>query len=382
MLEPSKNCIDLIKKYEGYHTALPNGDCKAYRDPGSADGLPYTIGWGTTQYRAGGLAKYGRARVMLTDTLTRAEADGELEAAIRVFAGGVNKLSRQLSQSQFDAAVSFFYNTGLGNKQAERIRSGDFKAFEVMLPAYNKGGDGKVLQGLVRRRADELAMWRNGAVAKVGWIALTLRKDKYILSAMDGDTVRHEHEWKSTAQLISLLRQYPEAGTTVVTKEGWESPVNGIVAEEPQVAHATLVKTTTRLPNNLVLLHLKIGGETIPCVSGQGYAQNFRRPSDPRSVPGNMEPIPQGKYIFGREEWAGAPGDWSKSHGAGLGPVWIGLSATFSDDRGSFGCHYDPPGAPGSAGCVVFQTKEATEQFLAALRKHKPRHLVVDWGIV
>lgn len=378
----SKRCLDVIRSFEGYHRALPSGDCRAYPDVGSKDGKPYTIGWGTTRYRGAGLARYGRATVALTDVLTRDEAENEFQLAVEMFSAKVNALNPNLTQGQHDAATSFMYNAGTGTKQSERLAAGDLKGFEAALPLYNKGGDGKVLAGLVRRRAEELALWRGGSVVKVGWLALTRRNDKNILSAMDGDTVRFEHEWNTTAQLVGLLRQYPDAGTTVVTKENWTAPNEGII-EQPakDTSVATLVKTSTKLPNNLTQLLLRIGDESIPCVSGQGYAQNFRRPSDPRSVPGNMEPIPQGRYLFGKEDWKGAPGDWTASWGPGLGPWWVGLSATFSDDRGSFGCHYDPPGAPGSAGCVVFQTKENSEKFLAALRKYKPRHLDVQWGL-
>lgn len=163
MLKPSSDCLDIIKEFEGYHTKQPDGSCKAYRDPGSVDGKPYTIGWGTTRYRTAGLAKYGRTGVLLSDTLTAAEARAELNAAADVFAAAVNKMTKSLTQSQFDAAVSFFYNTGTNNKQAERLRSGDLAGFVRMLPAYNKGASSKPLAGLVRRRKAELDLWNKDA---------------------------------------------------------------------------------------------------------------------------------------------------------------------------------------------------------------------------
>jgi len=361
---------------------LPNGDCKGYPDPGTASGKPYTIGWGTTQYRTAGLAKYGRTYVLLSDTLTEKQADAEFQAAVAVYAAIVNRLNPSLTQGQFDAAVSFVYNAGPGTKQSDRLKNNDLKGFEVMLAAYNKGGDGKVLQGLVNRRAAELALWRGTEeMAKVGWLALTRRGDKYYLTGMDGDTAVKQHEFKTTAELISLLRQYPEAGTTVVTKEEWTAPVNGLVElPEPPISQptsATLIRTTTKLPNNLTQLLFRIGDQVIPCVSGQGHAQHFRKPTDPRSVPGNMEPIPQGRYIVGSVEWKGRPGDWSQSFGPGLGPVWVGLSATFSDDRGSFGIHRDD-GPVGSAGCVVFKQVDL-EKLLPLLKN--VRYLDVQWGV-
>ena len=344
MLRPSERIIEFIDGFEGYHKELPNGDCTAYPDPGNTrTGEPWTIGKGTTSYRGPGLKKYGRAKVMKGDVLTRAEAEEEFIAYVNHVGVLVNRLNPNLTQNQFDACVSFFHNNGFykpidgsWSLQAERLRGGELALFAARLPQYNKGADGVPLAGLVRRRAGELAIWKEGGskVSKVGWLALTRRGDKYILSALDGDTALHEHEFKTTAQLISLLRQYPDAGTTVVTKEDWEPPKKEIGSPQVDTRVATLVKTSTRLPNNLVQLLLRIGDESIPCVSGQGYAQFFRKPSDPRSVPGNMEPIPQGRYVIGTEDWAGAPGDWNRLHSTpGIGPWWVAITATFSDDR-------------------------------------------------
>jgi lysozyme len=378
-VKPSPQVIKFIHSFEGYHRKLPNGDCTAYPDPGSKDGKPWTIGYGTTIYRAAGLAKYGRQTVAKGDTLTEAQAKTEFDAAVHYFGSVAQQTNPNLTQNQYDALVSFFYNAGVNTPQTERVRKGDFAAFEARLPSYNKGGDGTVMPGLVRRRAAELEMWRGKKVSKVGWLALTRNNDKYILRAMDGDTAVAQHEFTTTAGLISLLRQYPDAGTTVVTKEDWV-PAKTQVTPPADTKVATLIKTTTKLPGNLTQLLVRVGDETISCVSGQGYAQEFRKPSDPRSRPGSMQPIPQGRYTLGSEEWAGTPGDWTKSFGPGLGPWWVALTATFSDDRSAFGFHSDY-GPEGSAGCVVFQTRSDAEKFLAAIRKHKPRYLDVNWGL-
>lgn len=159
-LSPSKDCYDLIKSFEGL-------SLKAYRDPGSIDGKPYTIGYGTTKYRNAGLAKYGRTGVLLSDTLTEAECRAELNAAVDVFAAAVNKMTSKLTQSQFNAACSFFYNTGTTNRQAQRLKDGDLEGFARALPLYVKGADGKPLLGLVRRRKAELDLWNKDARASL-----------------------------------------------------------------------------------------------------------------------------------------------------------------------------------------------------------------------
>ena len=40
--------LKLIQSYEGCEKHLSNGTYAAYPDPGSADGNPWTIGWGST----------------------------------------------------------------------------------------------------------------------------------------------------------------------------------------------------------------------------------------------------------------------------------------------------------------------------------------------
>jgi len=380
-MKPSKDCIDLIKFYEGYHTLLPNGDCKTYLDPGSLDGKPYTIGWGSTRYRTSGLAKFGRHTVGLKDTLTRQEAEQELMAAIEVAAASVNRMTKKLTQSQFDAATSFVFNAGPNTKQKERLEAGDLEGFARALPLYNKGGSGKVLAGLVARRKAELELWNKDKGAPVTtptWIALTRKsgdKPKNIFRAMNAANVVTEHEWATRQELVNLLQAVPMAGTAVVTVEDWQ-PEGELIKPEPADA-AKLIKTTTRLPGGCYQLLMKVGDKTFPCLSGQGYAQQFRKPTDPRSVPGNMEPIPQGRYRIGPVEWKGKPYDWSQSFGPGLGPVWFSLDATFSDDRGAFGGHRDD-GAVGSAGCVVFSQAVLTE-LLKVIGTVK--FLDVDWGL-
>jgi lysozyme family protein/peptidoglycan hydrolase-like protein with peptidoglycan-binding domain len=130
-------------------------------------------------------------------------------------------------------------------------------------------------------------------------------------------------------------------------------------------------------------LTLVVGSESFSVASGARGRQTFRRPQDPRSFPGNLEPIPQGKYTIGSIAFAGGKDNYEVSHGAGLGPVWVSLDADFSDDRGAFGFHLDSNigGSPGSAGCVVLRDVVDLKRFVAALRKHNPRVLDVNWNL-
>jgi lysozyme len=93
-----------------------------------------------------------------------------------------------------------------------------------------------------------------------------------------------------------------------------------------------------------------------------------------------MEPIPQGVYTIGEIDFAASNNDYTASHGQGLGPVWVPITATFSDDRGAFGFHLDA-GAQGTAGCVGFYNVDELRDFVSVLRTTGANKLDVNWGL-
>lgn len=154
----SPACIALIHSFE--KLAL-----KAYPDPGSRDGKPVTNGWGTTRDENGG-------PITLGAMWDRAKADRLFARDLATTETGVNLLlgGAPTTQSQFDALVSFAYNVGLDidddalaeglgdSTLLKRHLSGDYAGAQAQFAAWNKN-DGKVLSGLVRRRAAEAAMY-------------------------------------------------------------------------------------------------------------------------------------------------------------------------------------------------------------------------------
>lgn len=68
----------------------------------------------------------------------------------------------ELNQNQFDALVSLVFNIGPGNFKASTLRMklnrGDFVGAANEFPKWRKGG-GRVLPGLVKRRALEKALF-------------------------------------------------------------------------------------------------------------------------------------------------------------------------------------------------------------------------------
>lgn len=145
MMNPSTNCYNLIKSFEGLFL-------KAYADP---IGI-WTIGYGTIVYPNGVKVKKG-------DVITQAQADEYLKHEIDQKSQGVNSLIQGLNQNQFDSLVSFAYNLGLGSlKKSTLLKKAKVNPSDPTIKAefmkWTKAG-GKVLKGLIRRRQEEANLY-------------------------------------------------------------------------------------------------------------------------------------------------------------------------------------------------------------------------------
>lgn len=128
---------------------------KAYPDPGSSNGLPVTIGYGTTRIS-------GKA-IKLGTVITKEQAEQYLRADLEVFAAKVAKLIKvKINDKQFGALVSLAYNIGLDafakSTLLRILNAGDFAGVPAQFRRWNKN-DGKVMKGLVNRREREIQMW-------------------------------------------------------------------------------------------------------------------------------------------------------------------------------------------------------------------------------
>ena len=144
--------LSLVKQWEGFR---PN----AYPDPGSRDGTPWTIGYGQT--RIGGRA------VRKGDTITEAEAAAWLETELARVSGVVASLVKvPTTDNQHGALTSLTYNIGDGafstSTLLKKLNAGDYAAVPAQMARWNKN-DGKVMDGLVNRRAAEAGLWARGA---------------------------------------------------------------------------------------------------------------------------------------------------------------------------------------------------------------------------
>ena len=138
--------IALIKRFEG---------CKL--KPYLCPAKKWTVGYGHVLGNGVTLA------VADNRTFTQGEADEFLGSDIERFERGVLRYCTvHLSQSQFDALVSFAYNLGVGTVQRSTLRQKlnrqDYEGASKELLKYDKV-NGKALKGLTRRRQAEYRLF-------------------------------------------------------------------------------------------------------------------------------------------------------------------------------------------------------------------------------
>lgn len=145
-MKTSAKGIEFLERHEGVVL-------KAYRDPVGI----WTIGAGLTAATGLITPRHGM-------TITKERASALLAEALRGnYEPAVADQMPRVKQYEFDAAVSFHFNTG-AIKRASWVkawRDGQWSEVSKRLALWKKGG-GKVLPGLVRRRAEEFALLRDG----------------------------------------------------------------------------------------------------------------------------------------------------------------------------------------------------------------------------
>ena len=142
MVRINKAGLDLIKKFEGLRL-------KSYKCPGGK----WTIGYGHT----GQSIKSGQ-------TITEHQADAILDVDVDKFERGVLAAldGHPVTENQFSALVSFAFNLGTAalarSSLLKKLKAGDIAgaAAEFMKWQYAAG---KVLPGLLKRRAEERALF-------------------------------------------------------------------------------------------------------------------------------------------------------------------------------------------------------------------------------
>lgn len=137
--------LALIKQWEGLRL-------DAYQDVAGV----WTIGYGHTGPEVGAGQR-----------IDEAAAETILRRDLQRFEDAVDRLvTAALNDNQFGALVSFAFNVGERALETStllrKLNAGDYDAVPVELVKWNRAG-GKVVTGLINRRAAEVGLWAKGS---------------------------------------------------------------------------------------------------------------------------------------------------------------------------------------------------------------------------
>ncbi len=154
--------VAIIKRFEGCARLRRDGLIAAYPDPGTG-AEPWTIGWGATGLDDQTPDTPGD-RIGPSTVWTQAQCDARLASDLAHYADDVARAigDAPTTQAQFDAMVSFHYNTGAIHRATltKKHKAGDYEGAAAEFARWRHGG-GRVLKGLVRRRAEEAKLYRS-----------------------------------------------------------------------------------------------------------------------------------------------------------------------------------------------------------------------------
>ena len=152
----SDKCLHMIRHHEGVR-----------QNPYKCPAKLWTVGVGHVMFPEQGKLKIDDrdafqppAEAMRKYSME--EVDAILAGDLARFERGVTQYCGELTQSKFEALVSFAFNLGLGTLQRSTLRQkvlrGEIEEAADEFLKFTRGG-GKILPGLVKRRNDERALF-------------------------------------------------------------------------------------------------------------------------------------------------------------------------------------------------------------------------------
>lgn len=183
--------INLIKKYEGCRLT-------AYKCPAGV----WTIGYGHTKNVKSGMK------------ITQYQANELLEDDLKQIGNIIiNLVNVSMHQNQFDALVSFTFNCESGalkrSTLLKKLNNKDYDGAANEFTRWNKS-NGKVLNGLVKRRADEKALFLK---SDIKYLSNKSYKGKSIVEALQQINVDYSYSYRKKLALANGINAY--TGTNV-----------------------------------------------------------------------------------------------------------------------------------------------------------------------
>lgn len=144
----SRKGLEFIKGHEGLVL-------KAYADAG--------YGWDRATIGYGHTSQAGPPKVHKGMTITRKEASAILRQDLKTFESAIRRhVKVTLTQGMYDALCSFVFNVGIPNFRnstlLRKLNQGDYIGAANEFAKWRKS-NGRVLKGLVKRRAGEKALF-------------------------------------------------------------------------------------------------------------------------------------------------------------------------------------------------------------------------------
>ena len=185
-MKVSSNGINLIKKYEGCRL-------NAYKCPAGV----WTIGYGHTKdVKKGMKITQNKANELLEDDLKR------IGNTI------IQLVNVSMHQNQFDALVSFTFNCGSSalkrSTLLKKLNNKDYEGAANEFIKWNKS-NGKVLNGLVKRREEEKALFLKSSIK---YLSNTSYKGKSIVEALQQINVDSSYSYRKKLALANGINAY------------------------------------------------------------------------------------------------------------------------------------------------------------------------------
>ena len=366
-LKYSESCLSLIKRFEGYAKSMPDGSAKAYLDPVGI----WTIGYGSIRNFD------DQTPIREGDVISKETAERWLREEVEQTSVAVRELCKApLSQSMFDALISFGYNIGTGggglrtSTLLRKLNNKDYIGAAEEFGRWVQGevqGERVVLPGLVERRKAEEELfkkdldhmfpsiegkseneWRDKYTKDIKYFPYrpaplplpfnrllektNTGEDCLILNcALAGlgllrvgpqpDTFTNEtEEAVRVFQRLNRVQVNGQVGSTTrkVIEQSLRTARSLVPPRAPDRPYCKLTRTRKPTYENLELCALEfINAQskiegTLQVISGTKEAQLFKLLKDRNPV--NMEPIPQGRYAIGNIDWANGKDNYNFTH--------------------------------------------------------------------
>lgn len=190
-MKPSRNITEFIKAYESLH----DGDLSTIELEPKADPVGiWTEGWGKAMLYKGKYmttSNYPTLKDIMPyrTIVTLEDADKELKKALEYRGGLVmSRLKVPVSQQEFDALLSHYYNCGysatmyrLVNSRASANTKEKKEAIEAKIKDWFINhyitAQGVPLRGLKLRRSDEYTIWSEGFYNRIGQIVEDVKEE-------------------------------------------------------------------------------------------------------------------------------------------------------------------------------------------------------------